>query len=180
MCLQLQSIAVLWYSDCLLEPECIALAAMGHVAAKATWPQRENVQTYWVNASHQVRKRKHLCSSGIISLGVRWTRCFFKRINHLHRLTQALDGSTSQLNVSFSGLHQQASSAQHFPPRHFDFYCIRACLPLLWPGHLVRKVEEGGVLILVAENSCKPLGCEALASWLASRLIFLVLLNFNV
>lgn len=150
------------------------------MAAKATWPQRENMQMHWVSADHPVRKRKHLCCSGIISLGIRWTRCFFERTSHLHRLTQASDGFTSQLIATFSRLDPQASLIQQFPPCHFDFYCICACLPLLSPGHLVLKVGEVRVVILLAEKCCKPLGCDVVASWLASRLIFLVLLNFNV
>ena len=58
---------------------------------------------------------------------------------------------------------------QLLPLRHLYFHCAYAYLPLLHPQSQMGGVGEGGVLI--------PLKCEAVASWLASKLMLPSLLN---
>ena len=82
--------------------------AAGCLAAMDTWQWRENTGSHRVSALPYGQERGLLCSPGVItrSLGLGWTRYFFKRTSQLPKLSQAMHRSIPLLRLT--GLYDQA------------------------------------------------------------------------
>ena len=111
-----------------------------------------------------------------INLGLGQTTCLFKRPNQLFRFLQALDGPTSQPILSFPRLDWQASLVKHPPAPFWLLLCMCPRSPApTWPSGT--RMGKGAVLLPLVEQCCNLLGCEAVASWPVSRLMFPILLS---
>ena len=106
----------------------------------------------------RVRKRESasLFLWDYIILGLGQTRSFFKITNPLPKLSEASDVSTSWFDW-------RASTVNHLPLCHFDFYCACA-YSLASPQQTSTGGGEGGMLILGQAILWSPGLCEAVAS----------------